>query len=132
MLHDVRQCQECFHHLEHRLTWRLVTLHKIMLHIQLGNPSKKMKNIARFLMSSISFHLKFDISLEVKLRKNWGIPKFSTITNNSLNLVWCHYGINGMEGGNLNFMILWKYQFLTIEDVGILIFVHPSMNINVL
>jgi hypothetical protein len=29
-----------------------------------------LKNITRFLMSLISFHLKFDISSEVKVRKN--------------------------------------------------------------
>ncbi len=42
VLHDLWQCQECFHHQEHRLTWKLATLCKIMPHIQLGNPSNKM------------------------------------------------------------------------------------------
>jgi len=68
-----------------------------------------LKNITRFSMFSISFHLKFDVSSEVKVMKKWSIPKFSTITNNSLNWLWCHCGISGIEGGNLNFII-----FLTL------------------
>ncbi len=64
-----------------------------------------LKNITKFSMSSISFHLKFDVSSKIKVRKKWSIPKFSTITNNYLNWVWCHCGVNGIKGGNLNFVI---------------------------
>ncbi len=64
-----------------------------------------LKHIARFSMSLISFHLKFDVSSKIKMKEKWDIPKFFTIINNSLNWVWCHYGINGIEGGKLNLMI---------------------------
>ncbi len=67
-----------------------------------------LKNIARFSMSSISFHPKFDVPFEDKVRKKWGIPKFSTITNNFLNWVWCHCSVNGIKGGNLNFITFLK------------------------
>jgi hypothetical protein len=59
-------------------------------------------------MSSMSFHLKFDVPSKVKVKKKWGIPKFSTITNNFLNWVWCHCGVIWLEGGNLNFIIFLK------------------------
>jgi hypothetical protein len=36
-----------------------------------------LKNIA-ISMSSISFHFKFDVSSEVKMRKEWNIPNFLT------------------------------------------------------
>jgi len=79
-----------------------------MPHTQLSNPSKKMcywKNNKIFDVFNFFPSQIWCFFLEIKVNEKWDIPKFFTITNNSLNWVWCHYGINGIEDGRFNFMI---------------------------